>query len=521
MRRAVLLTAAGVLLAGPTALAFFSGGYFDRPRLIATLVAWTLVLVVALVRPRPGPRPTAGAEAVSNPGPRPSPGLELPSSPLPGSWPGRAAIAGLTLLAAWTAVSLSWAPLSQPATQSLVRLLLYLGALIAAAALLRARPVATAVEPVLALGIVVVIGYGLSGRLLPGLIHLTESATAFGRLEQPITYWNAEGALAAIGFVLCARLAGSGCDAVTKDATAAVDVSRPVAMRALAAAAAAPLGLGVYLSFSRGAIAVAVVGLIVLLAAVPSRAQLRAVAIAVAAAVVSAACSAALPGVASLEGGSGRRETEGLIMLAILLVVMVAAAIAQVRLARAERVGTLSVAGLSGARLFPALALAAVALGLTGLVIGGLTERGSGADTLSQRHGASRLTSFESRRYDYWRVGVNAFAREPLRGIGAGGFRVEWLRERPVAETALEVHSLPLELAIELGIPGLLGLILLAGGVGAAGRRAWRRNPSLAAGACAGVTVWALHAAIDWDWQLPAVTLPAIVLAGALIADPE
>jgi len=30
--------------------------------------------------------------------------------------------------------------------------------------------------------------------------------------------------------------------------------------------------------------------------------------------------------------------------------------------------------------------------------------------------------------------------------------------------------------------------------------------------------VWFLHASIDWDWQLPAVTLPAIVLAGALLA---
>jgi hypothetical protein len=29
--------------------------------------------------------------------------------------------------------------------------------------------------------------------------------------------------------------------------------------------------------------------------------------------------------------------------------------------------------------------------------------------------------------------------------------------------------------------------------------------------------VWLLHASIDWDWQLPAVTLPAIVLGGALI----
>jgi hypothetical protein len=54
--------------------------------------------------------------------------------------------------------------------------------------------------------------------------------------------------------------------------------------------------------------------------------------------------------------------------------------------------------------------------------------------------------------------------------------------------------------------------------VAVAGRRARRLHPELAPGACAGVAVWGLHATIDWDWQLPAVTLPAIVLAGALIA---
>ena len=32
---------------------------------------------------------------------------------------------------------------------------------------------------------------------------------------------------------------------------------------------------------------------------------------------------------------------------------------------------------------------------------------------------------------------------------------------------------------------------------------------------------WLLHATIDWDWQLPAVTLPALVLAGGLLAAAE
>ena len=39
----------------------------------------------------------------------------------------------------------------------------------------------------------VVIGYGMSERLLPGLLHFAGSFSAEGRLEQPLTYWNAMG----------------------------------------------------------------------------------------------------------------------------------------------------------------------------------------------------------------------------------------------------------------------------------------------------------------------------------------
>ena len=29
---------------------------------------------------------------------------------------------------------------------------------------------------------------------------------------------------------------------------------------------------------------------------------------------------------------------------------------------------------------------------------------------------------------------------------------------------------------------------------------------------------WAWHSALDWDWEMPALTLPALVLAGVLAA---
>ena len=45
-------------------LAFFSGGYFAEPRLVAAIVAWALVLALAAVGPAPLPRGRAGRVAL-------------------------------------------------------------------------------------------------------------------------------------------------------------------------------------------------------------------------------------------------------------------------------------------------------------------------------------------------------------------------------------------------------------------------------------------------------------------------
>ncbi len=104
MRRWVLAAGATALIVLPTVLAFFSGGFFDKPRIIAALVAWVLVVLAALFSPRPLPVSTAG----------------------------RLALLGLALLCAWTALSITWAPIGGRAQDDLQRLLLYLGVFTAA-----------------------------------------------------------------------------------------------------------------------------------------------------------------------------------------------------------------------------------------------------------------------------------------------------------------------------------------------------------------------------------------------------
>jgi len=64
-------------------------------------------------------------------------------------------------------------------------------------------------------------------------------------------------------------------------------------------------------------------------------------------------------------------------------------------------------------------------------------------------------------------------------------------------------------------------LAAVAAGLALGARRAHRRAPPLAVGAIAGLVCYAAHAPLDWDWQMPAVTLVAIVLAGVVIAQAE
>src|SRR3954453_13852020 len=119
MRRAITVLAVVVLLAGPAALAFGRGGYFDPERLLAAIVAWALLAVAALVSPQPLPRSRSG----------------------------RAALAGLVLLTLWAGISQGWAPQAAPAEDALQRLLLYSAGFAAAVALFRHPQARRAAEP--------------------------------------------------------------------------------------------------------------------------------------------------------------------------------------------------------------------------------------------------------------------------------------------------------------------------------------------------------------------------------------
>jgi O-Antigen ligase len=472
LRSAALSAARLVLLAGPTALAFFAGGYFDSPRAWAGLGAWILVAVGLIAQRRP--------------------------LPLPGGRGGWLAFAGLGALAAWTLISTVWSPIAGNAYHAGQIAVLYLGALAAAALLLgpghRAR---RAVEPALAAGALVVIGYGISERLLPGLLSFARSVSAQGRLEQPLTYWNAMGEVAALGLVLCTRVAGSA--------------TREAWLRIASAASCAPLGLGLYLSFSRGALFAGAAGLVTLIVVAQRREQLWALLLAIVAGTLASVASAPFRGVTALSGSISTRESQGAVTLVALAAIMLGTAGLQGWLIRRERPAALRLP-----RRAPAIAAAVICAGLALAIAAGARESNTASQPLSG--GATRYVTLQSNRYAYWRVALRAFGQQPLHGVGAGGWSVYWLRWRPFGEFAQDAHSLPLQTLAELGVigAGLLATFLL--GIAIAARDALRAAPGLAAGPTAGFVVWVAHAPLDWDWQMPAVTLIAMILAGALLA---
>jgi hypothetical protein len=127
----------------------------------------------------------------------------------------------------------------------------------------------------------------------------------------------------------------------------------------------------------------------------------------------------------------------------------------------------------------------------------------------------SRLVQFTSSgRVELWRGAADVFRAHPLLGRGANTFQTSWDQVRPDAAEATEAHSLYLESLAELGVPGLLLVVSVLVGVLLAVVQAPGSREARAAGVAI-LLAWAVHAAVDWDWEMPATAVALFALAGA------
>ena len=468
--------------AGIVVLAFSAGGFFPDDTALAAVAAAIGLVVWALAARRPWD------------------GLSV--------WPA-IAVGALVALAAWALISQAWSHAPLRALLEFDRTLLYALA-VALCAAASASPAVRAWMPrAIALALAGVAICGLVARLLPR-VWPTPAGGEFERLSFPLTYWNAMGLLTALAVVACLHLASSR--------------REHVVVRALAASALVPVAVALLLTFSRAGLALAPVAVLayVLLARAPGAAPalLAVVPPAAVAVIVAYGSEAVVNQPEPTAAGIAQGRTVFVVVVAAAIVagaLLVALRPLEARVARwrpPQR--TLRIAGA---------ALAGVVL--AGAVVSGLpqraVERVAHAEVSRVPETGDtrdRLTDLgDNGRVANWRVAVDAARAEPLLGTGAGTYALQWVRDREIDQDVTDAHSVWLETAAELGLPGLLLLVVAAGAL-AAGCVARIRGPdrALAAVGLTMLAVWVVHAGVDWDWEMPAVTLPALAMAACASA---
>ena len=356
----------------------------------------------------------------------------LAPRPFPVSTAGRLALAGLALLCVWTALSITWAPIAGRAQDDLQRLLLYLGVFAAALALLRQIPVRRALEPALALGAFVVIAYGLSERLLPGVIDLDQSGSRPAGSSSRSPTGTPTGSW--LPWASCWRCGWPHDPNRSRALRSGMAAPRGTRPRRVPQLRARRPGRGCGGAAGAGGPRSG------LTLAVPQPGHDRR------AAALASLVASGLTTVTSLED---RDSGEGLLMLAVL----VAAARRRVH-GSADARGTLKAPSLPVSRPATVAGVTLLVLVVGGLVLAAFEGKPEGASPVAGADPAC-LGSIDTNRYRYWEVASRNFADHPIEGLGSGGFQAEWLKTSDRVDASGDAHSLYLETAAELGVVGL------------------------------------------------------------------
>jgi hypothetical protein len=129
----------------------------------------------------------------------------------------------------------------------------------------------------------------------------------------------------------------------------------------------------------------------------------------------------------------------------------------------------------------------------------------------------SHFTDVGSGRYDFWRVSLDAVAAHPIGGLGQDNFGEYYVSRRRTGEEPAWTHSLELRLLTHTGVVGTaLFTVFLVAAIAAALRARRRRGLEAAvlASALLPLVVWLIHGSVDWFWEVPALTGPALGFLG-------
>jgi hypothetical protein len=392
---------------------------------------------------------------------------------IPRGW---VAVLPLAALAVWCAVSIGWSGLPDRSWDYANRTILY--ALFAALGLwAAARTRAFANGLAALLGAVIV--WSLLGKVFPSFYDY--GGPDVTRLRGPIGLWN-QLALAT-DYALALALALRG---------------RAGALLAYSALVA------LLLTYSRGGILTAALVCVAWFCFSDERLE-SAVTLfaAVLPAGVVGGIAFALPGVTTDAQTLHVRWRDGLVFGALL----VGGAVVVLVLERLRRPGDTRV-----------LRRAAIAFGV--LVVAGavvsVAVNGIGSGAVGNSSGRIGSTS-SNFRFTWWSQAWHGFTDHVLNGTGAGSFHLLNLRYRTTyLDYTIEPHNLPVQILAELGLVGLVLLVLAC--VFLLRWSVHRSGRELALALL--LPAFLVHSLVDVDWDFAAVAAPAFVAAGALVGGP-
>jgi O-antigen ligase/Flp pilus assembly protein TadD len=433
------------------------------------------------------------------------------------SRPAAISLAALTAYVAWSYLSIAWAAAPGDALEGSNRALLYL-LLFALFAVLPWRPW-TAVVALSAfavgIGAIAVVALARTGTTAGALSSFTNEA----RLVWPTGYENANAAAFLTGALVSIGLAARR--------------ELPVALRAPLLALATAMLQASVLPESRGWLFALPVVLAVAIALMPGRVRFVLWSLP-----PIAGTLLALPALLDVfhrvdeAGGDAAGIRRALVdagahASAVALPLCAGVLVVALALALADRRATVPAGVARGANrvaagLAIAVALAGVAAGLAAThgrpdrTISHYWNRSNGYKATTP--GTSRFALIGSNRPDFWRVSLDATAAQPLTGLGQDNWGDYYLAHRRTYNQPRWTHSLELRLLAHTGIVGLLLFAgFLAGGVLAAVRgrgRAGALRSAVAATALLPLVVWVVHGSIDWFWEVPALSGPALAFLG-------
>ena len=414
--------------------------------------------------------------------------------------------AALVAFTAWVALSIAWSNAPAASVLETERVLVYVAGVAAVLVLSKRGDVAVVLAGLLA-AITLIALFSLATRLFPDRIGVFDRTGVY-RLAQPIGYWNGLAVFVAMGALLALAFAAR---------------ARSIPARGICAAILVFLLPTFYFTFGRAAWIALAAGVLAAVVVDLRRLQLLAALAVLGTAPAFAVWLASRErGLTHAETTLGRAAHDGHRLALVLLLLAAINAAAAVAFAFVERRIQIGDFGRRAFATFLGLAAVAVLLTVFGRYGGPieLAKRGYTAFNSPPPHAENlnrRLLSFSGNgRADLWRLAWDQAHLHPALGAGAGTYERYFLRHQPAnIGRVRDAHGLYIETLAELGPVGL-ALLLAALGIPVAASAAARGHP-LVPGAVGAYLAYLIHAGVDWDWELPGVTLTGLLCGASIL----